>query len=90
VPYRNSTILAWNLKHHLGSDLGALEVDFGHLPVGKPDEEGTTDHKERNITTWSAQKLKGAHDRVRPLVEIHILHFLLLFFDIFPDSVSLK
>jgi hypothetical protein len=40
-------------------------------------KEGTIDHKERNST---AQKLNGAHHRVRPLVEIQILHFLLLFF----------
>jgi hypothetical protein len=40
-------------------------------------KEGTTDHKERNITT---QKLNGAHHGVRPLVEIQIFHFLLLFF----------
>jgi Cdc6-like AAA superfamily ATPase len=33
--YRNSTILARNLKHHLGSKLGALEVKFEPLPVGK-------------------------------------------------------
>jgi hypothetical protein len=43
-------------------------------------EEGTADHKERNSTTRSARKLNGAHHRVRPLVEIQILHFLLLFF----------
>jgi hypothetical protein len=43
-------------------------------------KEGTTDHKERNGTTRSARKLNGAHHRVRPLVEIQILHFLLLFF----------
>jgi hypothetical protein len=47
VAYRNSTILAWNLKHHLGSKLGALEVEFEPLPVGKTDKEGTTDHEER-------------------------------------------
>jgi hypothetical protein len=28
---------ARNLKHHLDSELGALEVKFGPLPVGKPD-----------------------------------------------------
>jgi hypothetical protein len=33
--YRNSTILARNLKHHLGSKLGALEVKFEPLLVGK-------------------------------------------------------
>jgi hypothetical protein len=43
-------------------------------------KEGIADHKERNITTRSAQKLNGAHHRVRPLVEIQILHFFLLFF----------
>jgi hypothetical protein len=43
-------------------------------------KEDTTDHKERNSTTRSAWKLNGAHHRVRPLVEIQILHFLLLFF----------
>jgi hypothetical protein len=46
-------------------------------------KKGTTDHKERNSTTRSTQKLNGAHHRVRPLVEIQILYFLLLFFDLF-------
>jgi hypothetical protein len=27
---------AQNLKHHPGSELGALEVEFGSVPVGKP------------------------------------------------------
>jgi hypothetical protein len=43
-------------------------------------KEGTADHKEKNSTTRSARKLNGAHHGVRPLVEIQILHFLLLFF----------
>jgi hypothetical protein len=43
-------------------------------------KEGTTDHKERNNITRSARKLNGAHHGVRPLVEIQILYFLLLFF----------
>jgi hypothetical protein len=43
-------------------------------------KEGTTDHKERNNTAQSARKVNGAHHGVRPLVEIQILHFLLLFF----------
>jgi hypothetical protein len=38
------------------------------------------DHRERNSTTRSARKLNEAHHGVRPLVEIQILHFLLLFF----------
>jgi hypothetical protein len=46
-------------------------------------KEGTIDHKERNSTSRSTRKLNGAHHGVRPLVEIQILHFLLLFFDIF-------
>jgi hypothetical protein len=46
-------------------------------------KEGTSNHKERNITTRSAQKLNGAHHGVRPLVEIQILHFMFLYFDIF-------
>jgi hypothetical protein len=50
-------------------------------------KEDTADHIERNST---ARKLNGAHHGVRPLVEIQILYFLLLFFDIFSDSVSLK
>jgi hypothetical protein len=29
--------LAQNLKHHPVSELGALEVEFGPLPMGKPD-----------------------------------------------------
>jgi hypothetical protein len=43
-------------------------------------KEGTTDHKEKNSTARSVRKLNGAHHGVRPLVEIQILHFLLLFF----------
>jgi hypothetical protein len=43
-------------------------------------KEATTDHKERNSTARSAWKLNRAHHGVRPLVEIQILHFLLLFF----------
>jgi hypothetical protein len=49
-PIEIPQVLARNLKHHPDSELGALEVDFGHLPVGKPDEEGRTDHKEGNST----------------------------------------
>jgi hypothetical protein len=37
VAYRNFTILPQNLKHHPGSELGALEVEFWPLPMGKPD-----------------------------------------------------
>jgi hypothetical protein len=37
VAYRNSKILAWNLKHHPNFELGALEVEFGSLPMGKLD-----------------------------------------------------
>jgi hypothetical protein len=58
-------------------------VDDTQKDVNK---EGTTYHKERNSTSRSAQKLNGAHHGVKPLVEIQILHFLLLFF-IFFDSV---
>jgi hypothetical protein len=47
-------------------------------------KEGIADHKERNST---ARKLNEAHHGVRPLVEIQILHFLLLFFYIFSDSI---
>jgi hypothetical protein len=43
-------------------------------------KKGTTDHKERNNTAQSARKLNGAHHGIRPLVQIQILHFLLLFF----------
>jgi hypothetical protein len=46
-------------------------------------KEGTADHKERNSTARSTQKLNRAHHGVRPLEEIQFLHFLLLFFDIF-------
>jgi hypothetical protein len=35
-PIEISQFLAQNLKHHPGSELGALEVEFGPLPVGKP------------------------------------------------------
>jgi hypothetical protein len=50
-------------------------------------KEGTSDHKERSSTARSAQKFNGAHHGVRPLVEIQILYFLLLFFYIFSHSV---
>jgi hypothetical protein len=53
-------------------------------------KEGTVDHKKRNSTARSARKLNRAHHGVRPLVEIQILHFLLLFFDIFSNFVSRK
>jgi hypothetical protein len=46
-------------------------------------KEDTTDHKERNSTARSARKINRAHHGVRTLVRIQILHFLLLFFDIF-------
>jgi O-glycosyl hydrolase len=36
-PKEISQFSARNLKHHLGSELGALEVEFGLLPMGKPD-----------------------------------------------------
>jgi hypothetical protein len=36
-PIEIPQFLAWNLKHHPGSELGALEVEFGPLPKGKPD-----------------------------------------------------
>jgi hypothetical protein len=43
-------------------------------------KEDTTDHKKRKSTARSARNLNGAHHGVRPLVEIQILHYLLLFF----------
>jgi hypothetical protein len=43
-------------------------------------KKGTSDHKERNNTARSTRKLNEAHHGIRPLVEIQILHFLLLFF----------
>jgi hypothetical protein len=36
-PIEMPQFLAQNLKHHLGSELGALEVKFGPLPVGNTD-----------------------------------------------------
>jgi hypothetical protein len=50
-------------------------------------KEGIIDHKERNSTARSTRKLNGAHHGVRPLVEIQILHFLLLFFIFFSNFV---
>jgi hypothetical protein len=35
-----SQFSARNLKHHLSSELGALEVEFGPLAMGKPDWVG--------------------------------------------------
>jgi hypothetical protein len=34
-PIEIPQFVAQNLKHHPGSELGALEVEFGPLPVGK-------------------------------------------------------
>jgi hypothetical protein len=39
-PIEITQFLAQNLKHHPGSELGALEVKFGTFPVGKPDKGG--------------------------------------------------
>jgi hypothetical protein len=39
-PIEISQFSAQNLKHHPSSELSALEVEFGHLPVGKPDLVG--------------------------------------------------
>jgi hypothetical protein len=39
-PREISQFSARNLKHHPGSELGALEVKFGPLPVGKPNYGG--------------------------------------------------
>jgi hypothetical protein len=50
-------------------------------------KEGTADHKERNSTARSARKLNGAHNGVRPLVEIQILYFFALIFLYFSDSL---
>jgi hypothetical protein len=36
-PIEISQFSAQNLKQHPGSELGALEVEFGPLPLGKPD-----------------------------------------------------
>jgi hypothetical protein len=36
-PVEIPQFLAWNLNDHPGSELGALEVEFGPLPMGKPD-----------------------------------------------------
>jgi hypothetical protein len=36
-PIEIPQFLARNLKHHSDSELGALEVEFGPLPTGKPD-----------------------------------------------------
>jgi hypothetical protein len=43
-------------------------------------KEGIAYHNERNNISRSARKLNGTHHGVKPLVEIQILHFLLLFF----------
>jgi hypothetical protein len=50
-------------------------------------KEGTANHKERNNTVQSAQKLNGAHHGVIPLVEIQNLHFFSYFFIFFSNSV---
>jgi hypothetical protein len=39
-PREIPNFLARNLKHHPGSELDALEVEFGPLPVSKPDYGG--------------------------------------------------
>jgi hypothetical protein len=39
-PIKIPQFLARNLKHHPGSELGALEVKFEPLPMSKPDWVG--------------------------------------------------
>jgi hypothetical protein len=39
-PIEIPQFLARNLKHHPGFELGALEVKFGPLPMGKPNLGG--------------------------------------------------
>jgi hypothetical protein len=68
---------AWNLKHHPGSELGALEVEFGPLPMKNLTRKAQQITKKEHNTTQSAWKLNGAHHGVRPHVEIQILQFLL-------------
>jgi hypothetical protein len=36
-PVEITQFLARNLNDHRGSELGAIEVEFGHLPTGGPD-----------------------------------------------------
>jgi hypothetical protein len=50
-------------------------------------KEGIADHKERSSTASLAQKLNGTHHGVRPLDEIQILYFLLVFILYFSNSV---
>jgi hypothetical protein len=53
---------AQNLKHHPGSELGVLEVEFGPLPMGKPDYGGVW----LDVKFDSIQKfLKSTSIRVR-------------------------
>jgi hypothetical protein len=78
-PIEIPQVLARNLKRHPSSQLGALEFEFGPLPMGKSELEGTVHHDERNSKTRSARKLNGAHHGVMALVEIQILYFSLLF-----------
>jgi hypothetical protein len=40
VAYKNSRIFSTKFKHHPGSELGGLEVEFVPLPVVKPDLGG--------------------------------------------------
>jgi hypothetical protein len=88
-PIEIPQVLARNLEHHPDSELGALEFEFGPLPMGKSDWEGTVDHKEINSTARSVRNLNRAHHGVRALVEVQIFYILLLFFLIFfPDFVS--
>jgi hypothetical protein len=44
-PIEIPQFLARNSKHHPDSELGALEVEFGHLPMGKPDRRVWWDAK---------------------------------------------
>jgi hypothetical protein len=36
-PIEITQFLAQNLNDHPGSELGAIEVEFGPIPVGRPD-----------------------------------------------------
>jgi hypothetical protein len=50
-----------NLKRHPGSEVGALEVKFGHPPVGKPEKGGVWLDAKFDSTQFK----KGTSIRVR-------------------------
>jgi hypothetical protein len=90
VPYRNTTIFSMKFKAPSWLRVRCPRSWIWASSQGQTWQEGIADQKERNRIARSTRKVNGANHGVRPLIEIQILHFLLVVFDIFSDSASLR